>query len=101
MSRGRDETADTGHHKSIFFYEPMSCRIAVRIQLAKQNKDPTVRIFFMGLGAIKKNKFSIKVQKKKFSDFDSDNANLLESIKSGPNLPSDKKVVFSLNWVFP
>ena len=50
------------------FYEPMSCRIALRIQLAKQNKDPAVRKKFMGLGAITK-KFSIKVQKKNVLGF--------------------------------
>ena len=41
--------------------EPMSCKIAVRIQLAKQNKDPTVRKKVMWLGAIAFHNFTMRI----------------------------------------
>ena len=44
-----------------FFYEPMSCRIAPRIQPAKQNKDLTTRKKVVGLGAIAFSNFTTQI----------------------------------------
>ena len=98
MSRPWDETADSAHRRSKFFYWPVLRVSSSLIECTKRIQDLTVKKKVIPGSTHQRASTPIQnCAKKKLSDFNSENANRLDVPKSGPNPVSDQKVGFSQN----